>query len=634
MRKTILKAVTLVAFLGCCRPLVATTGELRTPVARFPYHYPLKSVDDWNRSLNFFSDAYVRCADKGLAKDCCNNSEEVPLSQLFFGKADFKGEEVFYGGSITLTDVIQSVPAYLKYITMKPRFKYQEKGANFGIEAEYRFEDDSKWRVGGCASIPFKVIELERIVCSSTMTDQAALDEALSGVVCRKSQTLYLADDGAGNRVIGNAVTACVPAYRLDFLTSLDQANGKSMVEYDTGSVRIAGIEVAKRTGAGVLSAVGVLKNDNSVCPTEYFATPDNATGIGTDPVISDIQTLISTFWVNDDGAIQTGVTRGAFVSDITQTDDYTLLGQKAAALETLYVVPVYNSKPNGAEANTQYLSEAVIIMNAIEEAISDLYDHGAQQAEQYFYNQGVHFCQTEKNVGVGDLATDVYIAYDHSDKKWCKAILGAVFPTGKKICDPGLLLSQPTGNNGHFEIKGALQAGWKPNKWCAVHGDISYNHVFEADEWRGAAFAGATVKNIGPKIKARIKWGYFTGHLDLTIFHPENQNFGFSLGYEGYVKRCDKIKFCGDCTNSNGATMQEFEIRGSCGGGDVLNAAAKELDPSVMAKDTKRISHKIRGEVFHRWNYCELFAGASHVVGGKNIMKETEAHIGFGFFW
>ncbi|MCK5632714.1 hypothetical protein KAH94_03125 [bacterium] len=639
MRRTILKVVTIASVIGCASQILATTGELRTPLAKFPYHYPLKPVDDGLWSLNFFGGAYVRCADKGI--DPCKCTKTTPLSQLFFGKSDFKAEEAFAGGSID----VAGAPAYLKYVTLKPRFKYNEKGVNFGLETERRW-DDCKWSVGARMNLPFKVIELERNVCSATMTDQAALEQELAneteGVVCRKDEFFQRKNDLGAT---GQEVNAIVPAYRLDFLTGLCMANGRPMVEYgknynlpnDVGLVRVAGIDITAASLTGRTVPMAVLYSADGTCPSQPFASPDEGTVL----VPNGIGNLLNQHRVSEAGTITDIANtdnRGAFVSDI---ENYTDLGADVAALSKLYLVPVYDSNitPIAGE-NLRYYDRAVIIMNAIDEAISDLFEGGAAQAEQWFYNRGIHFCQTEKNIGVGDFDIDLYANYDIRDNWWTKVFFGVVMPTGKKLDDPGLLLAQPTGNNGHFEIKVGLQSGYKPGRWFAIHADAFYNHVFSASEWRAAAFKGATVKNIGPKVQAKVKWGYFTGHIDATFFHPENQNLGFSLGYEAYVKRCDKITFCGKCgipgLSSDGTMMKELEIAGPCGlvGGDALNGEAKELDTTVLAKDTKRVSHKIRGEIFHRWNYCELFAGASHVLAGKNIMKESEVHFGLGINW
>jgi len=626
MKRVVLSLIAAVAAVTFYQNVLATTGELRTPLTRFPIHYPLVHVDDGDWSINCFKNFYMRCADKGF--DTCHGTTKVPLAQLFFGKSVFKAQEAFFGGTISYPG---ACPA-LKLVTIKPRFKYQEKGIHLGADAEYRFED-SKWRVGGNLSIPFKIIELERNVCSATMTSQEGaegVDEGegldLTGLVCRENETLNVAA-----LTQGRETTAVVPAYRLDFLTGLLRSNGMPMVEYGTGLVRIAGIDIAGRDGNGADTPMVVLKSDDGTCPTERYSSP--SAGLNNPTVVAGVQDLIQNNWVTAAGAITGAVTRGAFSSEGTAhaLQNYlTGVGADATAQATLFVIPVYESQPGDADSNTEFFTKAVVVMNAIEEAISDLEQNGVQMVEQYFFNNGVHFCQTERRAGVGDLKLDLYVAYGSValEEAWAKLIVGVVFPTGKKICDPKQLLAQPTGNNGHYEAKVGLAAGWLPYEWFGLHGDISYNYVFKATEKRGAPFKGATVKNIGPDVSARTRWGYFTGHIDLTFFHPENSNLGCTVGYEGYVKSCDKIELCE-------THAYEFPIRAGCAtGGTVLNPDLKELDGCILAKDTKRISHKIRCELFHRWDYCELFAGGSYVIAGKNIMKETEAHIGFGIYW
>ena len=637
MRRTVLKTLIFVSVVGSCFQLLATTGELRTPLARFPYHYPLMHVDndvdvqkdsDW--SFNCFKSAYMRSADSGYDK--CESTKKVPLAQLFFGKSSFKAQEAFFGAEVDS----RSCPA-LKYVVMKPRFKYRERGCNLGLDAEYRLQD-SKWRFGGSLSLPYKVIELERNVCSATMTaveGGIGVDPGdgldLSGVVCRRQETLEVANGGSGN-----ATGAVVPAYRLDFLTGLSRSNGMPMVEYGDGWMKIAGVEVALyKPGASVNNpAVVGIRNTEGTCPEDQYATPD-ATAVDFNAVnIDGVVSRLNNNYISPTGTIIGPIAldpnRGPFKTGI----NYATLGGLTDAQAELFIVPTYDSETGDNNVNTRFHIEAVQVMNAIEEAIDDLQDGGVSMAEQFFFNNGVHFCQVSdgcssaRNMGVGDLEFDVYGAWGNIDDYWGKLILGVVFPTGKKICDPGLLLSQPTGNNGHFEMKFGLQGGWFWDSWFGLHADVSYNHVFEATENRAAPFLGATVKNIGPCVRAKTKWGYVTGHIDLTVFHPENADLGCSFGYEIYHKLCDKIKLCS--THS-----KEFPLRAGCSlTGPILNDELKELDCSILAKDTKRTSHKFRCQVFHRWNYCELFGGGSYVFAGKNIMQETEAHLGVGIYW
>ena len=59
-----------------------------------------------------------------------------------------------------------------------------------------------------------------------------------------------------------------------------------------------------------------------------------------------------------------------------------------------------------------------------------------------------------------------------------------------------------------------------------------------------------------------------------------------------------------------------------------------QEVNAALLERDTKITSHKLRLSMFHRWDYCELFAGASRVVSGKNVMKESEVHLGLGIYF
>ena len=50
--------------------------------------------------------------------------------------------------------------------------------------------------------------------------------------------------------------------------------------------------------------------------------------------------------------------------------------------------------------------------------------------------------------------------------------------------------------------------------------------------------------------------------------------------------------------------------------------------------RHTNSLSNKLRGEIFYRAHYFEIFGGGSQMVSGRNIMKETEAHIGLAIYF
>ena len=92
--------------------------------------------------------------------------------------------------------------------------------------------------------------------------------------------------------------------------------------------------------------------------------------------------------------------------------------------------------------------------------------------------------------------------------------------------------------------------------------------------------------------------------------FHPDNPNLGFTLGYELYAKQNDKVCFCED-------TAVDFLDR------------TEKLDHCILECDTDTMTHKLRGEIFNRIGYFEIFGGGSWIVAGRNAMREGELHIG-----
>ena len=57
-------------------------------------------------------------------------------------------------------------------------------------------------------------------------------------------------------------------------------------------------------------------------------------------------------------------------------------------------------------------------------------------------------------------------------------------------------------------------------------------------------------------------------------------------------------------------------------------------LDPTAAAVRTNAMSHKIHGEIFHRWNFFELTLGLSQIIAGRSIPKESEVHFTFDVYF
>jgi hypothetical protein len=159
------------------------------------------------------------------------------------------------------------------------------------------------------------------------------------------------------------------------------------------------------------------------------------------------------------------------------------------------------------------------------------------------------------------------------------------------------------------------LQGGGRPTEWLGITLDASYTYVFRANEKRAAAFAGATVLNIGTTVNAEVHWSYVMAHLDLTFFHPRNRDLGWSVGYEFYDKQKDKIRYC-----------QTTAI-------DCLGRE-ESINECLAASLSNTQTHKFRCEFFDRIGFAEFFAGASQIFAGKFAMKESEWHIGVAVFF
>ena len=137
--------------------------------------------------------------------------------------------------------------------------------------------------------------------------------------------------------------------------------------------------------------------------------------------------------------------------------------------------------------------------------------------------------------------------------------------------------------------------------------------------EHRATPFAGATVVNIGPEFDVDVAWNYFTLQTDFNFFHPHNPDLGFVLGYELFVKGHDRVST--DCCQTTAT--------------DLLGRPDQPINLELFfKKHTNSLSNKLRGKIFYRAHYFEIFGGGSQMVSGRNIMKETEAHIGLAIYF
>lgn len=610
MKKTLQSAALIGAF---CGSLLHASWEFRTPLSaewRGYFHWQLPSVADawWYDTMpskkehttwdfHFWGVGYSRTADKAFSKCGCKNKvtrHTTSLASLWFGEfgqTEFRGEDVFTNGTFTTasaTDqaLMSNTNPFLGFAFIKPVFEYEEHGAFMGLEFSRNFGKNDKWHAGGRISIPYKVIEIEQNLDASS-------EETLGDVV--STRPVKIDETATGNEI--------EYAYRFDFLNSLvfntvttpsNLVASIPVVVYPANNetLTIAGRDVMGTTSSDAsIAAYATISVDcqgNVTLPAlPYRKLPSEATGVlGVDGQGTDGSSLF----------FEDGLPYGAN------------LGQDRFKQGQIFIVPRAEILPGNTSSTITADAQAIYT------AITNLLDSEllvSQTGSTFFLNNGIDLFASSRNVGIGDLAAEAYVGYGDKEDWFFDGILGLSLPTGKRQKNSNDVYWKATGNNGHLEIKLGIDTGWMPRPWFAFEIDAAYHHAFKRSEKRAAPFVGATVINIGPEIEADVSWNYFVGRLDLNFFHPHNPDLGFTFGYELFAKGKDKVGI--DCK-----TATDFLGR------------TEPLAPCNYEKRTNALSNKLRAQIFNRWNYFEIFGGGSQVVSGRDVMKETEAHLGF----
>lgn len=615
-RKVMKKTLKSIALLGAlCGGSLHASFEFRSPLSvqdRGYMHWLLAPVDqawwydsmpsakkntDWN--IHMWGAAYSRSADKAFFDKCACDSDKVtretaPLSQLFFGKAVFRGEDAFPGGTFagepTSTQVlVNAVNPFIAFARIMPTIEYQETGANMGIDFARYVGKNDRYHIGGRANIPFKIIEIEQ------------------DGNCQLAETL---DDVFVTRIV-NTDAAANPdqveyALRFDFLSSLvfnqtavpsGNITTQPVVRYDgsgaTARVILVGTDLTGNTA-----------DDNNLVPSAY-ATKNNCGLVPVPPFRKAPDQVAGPL-----GADGQGVT-GETLFFQTGVDYAGNLQNDRDAQATIFITP----RSDAATGNLTPASRTILtqIQNLVN---ADLVV--SEPVATFFANNGIDLCAHERIVGIGDFATEVYGGIGHYDDWFVDGIFGIQFPTGKRQKHSDQIYYKPTGNNGHVEIKLELDGGWKPRPWFAFEIRPTYVHACKRSEKRAAPFAGATIVNIGPEVELDVSWNYFVLRTDFSFFHPHNPDLGFVLGYELFVKGHDRVSL-DDCQTT--AT-------------DLLGRVDLPLAACNYERNTNSLSNKLRGQIFHRWNYFEIFGGGTQMISGRNIMKETEGHLGLAIYF
>lgn len=626
MKKFFLHAVVLLCMAGGSFIFATEKRTSLLNLQRGVFHMPLDYVpeawwfnqvgDDnavdclWNSQ--FWSAGYARSANRAFLchRECeapsdCNEEALCPipsktssggLSSLWFGADSFTADQAFFGGKL-VQGAVDTPPfnPFLAFSQIRPQFEYNEKGIYFGFNIERTFGCEGNWHVNGRVTLPFKVIEVRPDL-------NCKLEEALADVI---KDDCLVCDAQVNSNVYDFA-------YRLDVLSSLVipgylNSNSRPLVEYGpTSSNEATKIQAVVGFAAPADAPVYLIKRIDGTLPNKVLLP-------GTDGVIACAKEESQV----DGGVLAsngTGSNNSVYhFGDVSV--NYQPLSVDKAAQRTLFVVPHVIVNNGSVPPTLSYSRNTTAVRNTIRALLESL---SLQDTALDFLCKEccIDLRKFERSAGIGDLYAEVDLGYTHCDHdKYGHVVLGVTFPTGKRADDARRVFFIPTGNNHHYEIKVGLEGGWRICNWVGLRADAFFNHVFKATESIAAPFKGATIKNIGPALDAKVNWNYFEAELELNLFHPYNPDLGAVIGYQLYAKMKDHVSLCNttavDCLGRTEA-----------------------LDADVIRDCTNSIAHKIRGEIFHRWNYFELFGGAYAVVAGKNIMKETEWHIGFSIYF
>jgi hypothetical protein len=623
------RTLSLVAVIVLCgySGLFAVTGKILSELSlqRGVIHYPLEVCEpERSWQIDVWGAGYWRKACSAFACDDCNahgaTTKTTDLSKLFFGKSSFKAQEAFAGGSLT---VASGYPG-LVFATISPRFSYNESGVFLGFHAQKDL-CDSCWSLGWRASLPVSRVKVQQgSSCGCEEWDADVNNVA----VCRQEFTNgeSRSDNNTPNGYGPNMNDAC--AYRLDFLGSLLMPDGTPMITYGDGTsnTTVAEIPITLYSQSGIpegspvgdviapmyvlYAQNGNLANAITIGTTNAAAETNNlARNVG--PTTPTDATEVAQWILNADGTnhnpdTSTNGDRLAFSKTVNYAGG---LGADQAQQKQWFLVP--NAAATG---NYNLITNANAVQNAIHYVLSGM-EQGKGSASDFFKKHGINLFQSDCAVGAGDLYTEWYAGY-HPECWYADMLLGMKFPTGKRLCDARRIYWQPTGNNGHVELRTGVEGGWEYS-WFALRGMATYTYVFKRTEMRAPAFEGATIKNIpvGDPTPTKVHWGYLWGNIDCTLFHPKCPDCGLVLGYELYVKQHDKVCFCRSTAT------------------DFLGYTHK-LDNKILERGTDTRLHKLRGEFFHRIGCCEYFGGAYYSLAGRFALKETEFHVGAAIYF
>lgn len=511
---------------------------------------------------------YMRTANKAYMAHRCT----VPLSVLFFGQSCFPLRYAFADSSVSVPSNV-----WINLSNICPVIEHSEKGMQIGLEYGHDIlVRDHTMRVGIRGLLPVKSLCNTRCYTSYDAQTEAG------GINQVRSLSTEVVRGPEGKSTVDNSF-----AYRLDFLSSLSLVDNKNipLISYSLVPLTMnQDIDVTYNKE----SPIHLIRRSDGRVPSTPFAAAE-----------SDV--LATPFLPADGSAAFGDSERGQFSGSYSYGPLATDMNNQAQ----YWVVPTVK----WLDPSYHLSDSAYTLRGVIENLVNYQIDNSIMD---YFSDKNIDF-NTYSCRGIGDLDAQLFALWSWPESMvWTELNCSFVFPTGKRVLNPLVLLAQPLGNNGHVEIGPGLEVGGYLARWCSLRGALSYSWVLCARECVAAAFKGACVKNIGPATPAYISWRYFNFTFDFNITEPHWHQFGINLAYNLYCKTRDCVAF-------TSATALDFD------------GAAQTLDPCLLSCSTHVVSNKLQGELFWSSSFGAIYGGFSYVVSGKNVPVENMVYIGLG---
>ncbi len=559
--------------------LVAREFRLPIPLLKYIYHLEPLAPSEETRTCNAWAGYYQRKCDSAYNVQS-TDTHTSPLAALIFNQANFPLNEAFGTQNTPPINILFST-------IFSPRVKYTDRGAVFGLVSSHAINCNVV--VGGRLTIPYRDFEM-RLTQGPIVNN--TLNPALLNAVVREQV----------ENIPGVPVPVETFAYRLDFLSTLPAAwTGPDInvkfVNYANPQFRnditMGNIDVTDNPqfSAKNRNSVFVVEREDGSAPPPPFGAP-----------LTKVQGFPN-LPADGEGLLDNEAAK------FHHPTNYTPLGNNVAQQAQLWVEP--SLTPAGVPVNN-----ALIIENAVDALISS----PATPINEILTAAGITF-DSQKRKGVGDIDAQFFSQYWWNTCSFVEGNIAVRIPSARRQMNPGLILLESVGNNGHAELMLGGRGYYHDFNWFLLQADALYSWVFKRSENVAAPFQGATVKNIGPSVPADIHWGYFVGHLEAAAYPRYNdRNYAvLRVGYEAYVKTKDHISL-----ETN--TVSQF----------VPNLPPLDPSAAVLKANTHVTAHSLYSEAIFRHDFdhvtAGIFASVGGVVGGKNTPKEVNWYVGLEF--